>query len=183
MQARKDQVVNQLTGGVAQLLKGNGIDWLQGAGKLLPGKQVEFVAHDGATEVVQATKAVILAAGSEPINIPVAPLVDGVVVDSTGALAFDAVPKRLGVIGAGVIGLELGSVWGRLGAEVTVLEALDTFLPMLDKISSKEAFKILSKQGLDIRLGAKVTGSAVNGGVVTVSYTDKDGEKRLNSTS
>ena len=177
MQARKDQVVNQLTTGVAALLKGNGIDWLQGTGKLLPGKQVAFTAHDGASETVQATTAVILAAGSEPINIPVAPLVDGVVVDSTGALAFDAVPKRLGVIGAGVIGLELGSVWSRLGAQVTVLEALDTFLPMLDKISSKEAFKILTKQGLDIKLGAKVTGSAVNNGVVTVSYTDKDGDK------
>ena len=177
MQARKDQVVNQLTGGVAQLLKGNGIDWLQGTGKLLSGKQVEFVAFDGAIEVVQATKAVILAAGSEPINIPVAPLVDDIVVDSTGALAFTSVPKRLGVIGAGVIGLELGSVWGRLGAEVTVLEALETFLPMLDKISSKEAFKILTKQGLNIQLGAKVTGSVVNNGVVMVSYTDKDGDK------
>ncbi len=177
MQARKDQVVNQLTGGVAQLLKGNGIDWLQGTGKLLSGKQVEFVAFDGAIEVVQATKAVILAAGSEPINIPVAPLVDDIVVDSTGALAFTSVPKRLGVIGAGVIGLELGSVWGRLGAEVTVLEALDTFLPMLDKICSKEAFKILSKQGLNIKLGAKVTGSSVANGVVTVSYQDKDGDK------
>ena len=177
MQARKDQVVNQLTGGVAQLLKGNGIDWLQGTGKLLSGKQVEFVAFDGAIEVVQATKAVILAAGSEPINIPVAQLVDDIVVDSTGALAFTSVPKRLGVIGAGVIGLELGSVWGRLGAEVTVLEALDTFLPMLDKICSKEAFKILTKQGLNIQLGAKVTGSVVNNGVVMVSYTDKDGDK------
>ncbi|HMV60709.1 MAG TPA: FAD-dependent oxidoreductase, partial [Agitococcus sp.] len=177
MQSRKDAVVSQLTGGVAQLLKGNGIVWLQGTGTLLANKQVQFVAHDGATDTIQATKAVILAAGSAPINIPVAPLTEDIIVDSTGALAFSEVPKRLGVIGAGVIGLELGSVWSRLGSEVVVLEALDSFLPMLDKLVSKEAQKILTKQGLEIRLGAKVTGSQINNGVVTVTYQDKEGEK------
>ncbi len=159
MQARKETVVGQLTGGVAQLLKGNGIVWLQGSGKLLANKQVEFVPHDGATEVIQATQAVILAAGSAPINIPSAPLTDDIIVDSTGALEFKQVPARLGVIGAGVIGLELGSVWSRLGSEVVVLEALDAFLPMLDKQIAKEAQKILTKQGLNIKLGAKVTGN------------------------
>lgn len=177
MQARKETVVSQLTGGVAQLLKGNGIAWLQGSGKLLANKQVEFVAHDGTTEIIQATQAVILAAGSAPINIPAAPLTEDIIVDSTGALEFKQVPARLGVIGAGVIGLELGSVWSRLGSQVTVLEALDGFLPMLDKLVAKEAQKILTKQGLDIRLGAKVTGSSINNGVVTVTYQDKDGEK------
>ena len=177
MQARKETVVSQLTGGVAQLLKGNGIVWLQGSGKLLANKQVEFVAHDGTTEVIQATQAVILAAGSAPINIPAAPLTEDIIVDSTGALEFKQVPARLGVIGAGVIGLELGSVWSRLGSQVTVLEALDNFLPMLDKLVAKEAQKILSKQGLDIRLGTKVTATSVSDGVVTVTYQDKDGEK------
>ena len=177
MQARKDTVVGQLTGGVAQLLKGNGIVWLQGSGKLLANKQVEFTPHEGEAEVIQATQAVILAAGSAPINIPSAPLTDDIIVDSTGALEFKQVPARLGVIGAGVIGLELGSVWSRLGAQVTVLEALDAFLPMLDKAVAKESQKILSKQGLDIRLGAKVTGTSINNGVVTVTYQDKDGEK------
>ncbi len=177
MQARKETVVSQLTGGVAQLLKGNGIVWLQGSGKLLANKQVEFVAHDGTTEVIQATQAVILAAGSAPINIPAAPLTEDIIVDSTGALEFKQVPARLGVIGAGVIGLELGSVWSRLGSQVTVLEALDSFLPMLDKLIAKEAQKILSKQGLDIRLGTKVTATSVSDGVVTVTYQDKDGEK------
>jgi dihydrolipoamide dehydrogenase len=177
MQARKDTVVGQLTGGVAQLLKGNGIVWLQGSGKLLANKQVEFIAHDGATEVIEATKAVILAAGSAPINIPSAPLMDDVIVDSTGALEFKQVPARLGVIGAGVIGLELGSVWSRLGSDVVVLEALDAFLPMLDKQIAKEAQKILTKQGLNIKLGAKVTATSVSDGVVTVTYQDKDGEK------
>lgn len=175
MQARKDTVVGNLTGGIAQLFKGHNITWLQGTGKLLAGKQVEFTPLEGATEVIDA-KNVILAAGSVPVNIPVAQLVEDVIVDSTGALEFLEVPKRLGVIGAGVIGLELGSVWNRLGAEVVVLEAVDAFLPACDKAIAKEAQKILSKQGLDIRLGARVTGTEAKGKKVTVKYTDKDGE-------
>lgn len=175
MQARKDTVVGNLTAGIAQLFKGNNITWLQGTGKLLAGKKVEFTPLDGAAETIEAQH-IILAAGSVPVNIPVAQLADDVVVDSTGALEFQEVPKRLGVIGAGVIGLELGSVWNRLGAEVVVLEAVDAFLPACDKAVAKEAQKILGKQGLDIRLGARVTGTAVKGKSVTVTYTDKDGE-------
>ena len=175
MQARKDTVVGNLTGGVAQLFKGNGITWLQGTGKLLAGRQVEFTSLDGAVEII-AAKNVILAAGSVPVSIPVAPLVEGIIVDSTGALELEDVPKKLGVIGAGVIGLELGSVWNRLGAEVVVLEAVDAFLPVCDKAVAKEAQKILGKQGLNIRLGARVTGTEVKGKTVTVKYTDKEGE-------
>ena len=161
MLARKDKVVDGLTSGVAALLKGNGIVWLQGTGKLKAGKVVEFTPLDGSpAEDIQA-KNVILASGSVPINIPVAPVDQDRIVDSTGALEFSEVPKRLGVIGAGVIGLELGSVWRRLGAEVTVFEALDRFLPMLDKLLAKETQKTLKKQGLDIQLGAKVTGTQV----------------------
>lgn len=179
MLARKDTVVGNLTGGIAQLFKGNGITWLQGTGKLLAGRQVEFTPltseGQGAVEVIDA-KNVILASGSVPVNIPVAQLVEDRIVDSTGALEFQDVPKRLGVIGAGVIGLELGSVWNRLGAEVVVLEAVDAFLPACDKAIAKEAQKILGKQGLDIRLGARVTGSEVKGKSVLVKYTDKDGD-------
>jgi dihydrolipoamide dehydrogenase len=175
MQARKDTVVGNLTGGIAQLFKGNGVTWLQGTGKLLAGRKVEFTALEGQVETIDATH-VILASGSVPVNIPVAQLVDDIIVDSTGALEFQAVPQRLGVIGAGVIGLELGSVWSRLGAEVVVLEAVDAFLPACDKAVAKEAQKILSKQGLDIRLGARVTGAEVKGNQVTVKFTDKDGE-------
>lgn len=175
MQARKDTVVGNLTGGVAQLFKGHNITWLQGTGKLLAGKKVEFTPLEGAAEIIDA-KNVILAAGSVPVNIPVAQLVDDVIVDSTGALEFQDVPKRLGVIGAGVIGLELGSVWKRLGAEVVVLEAVDAFLPACDKAVAKEAQKVLTKQGLDIRLGARVTGTEAKDKQVTVKYTDKDGE-------
>lgn len=175
MQARKDTVVGNLTGGIAQLFKGNGVTWLQGSGKLLAGRKVEFTPLEGAVETIDAQH-VILATGSVPVNIPVAALVEDLIVDSTGALEFQAVPKRLGVIGAGVIGLELGSVWNRLGAEVVVLEAVDTFLPACDKAVAKEALKILGKQGLDIRLGARVTGTEVKGKAVTVRFADKDGE-------
>lgn len=175
MLARKDKVVDQLTTGIAGLLKGNGITWLQGSGQLLSGKRVEFTPHEGEKEIIEATH-VILASGSKPIEISAAPLVDDIVVDSTGALEFTHVPKRLGVIGGGVIGLELGSVWSRLGAEVVVLEAVDEFLTIADKAISKEAKKLFTKQGLDIRLGARVTGTEVKGKQVSVTFADAKGE-------
>lgn len=179
MLKRKDDVVSKLTSGVAGLFKGNGVDVLQGTGKLLAGKKVEVTAADGSKTVYQAEN-VILASGSVPVNIPVAPLdEDKTIVDSTGALEFDEVPKRLGVVGAGVIGLELGSVWSRLGSEVVVLEAMDDFLPSMDKAVAKEAQKILKQQGLDIRLGARVSGTKLKGAKkkqVAVTYADKNGE-------
>ena len=179
MVARKTKVVKQLTGGVASLFKANGVTAVLGAGKLLKDRKVEVTAADGSKQVLTATN-VILAAGSVPIEIPPTPLVDDIVVDSTGALEFQEVPKRLGVIGAGVIGLELGSVWSRLGAEVVVLEASEAFLPAVDQQVAKEALKLLTKQGLNIKLGAKVTGSSVKkgkGAKVTVQYADKEGNK------
>ncbi len=175
MHKRKDDIVAQLTGGVEQLFKANNVTWLQGAGRLQAGKKVEFTPHEGEKQTLQA-KYVVLASGSEPIQLPVAELHDDVVVTSTGALEFDSVPERLGVIGAGIIGLELGSVWARMGAEVTVLEAVDTLLPMVDRTASKEAHKHFKKQGLDIRLGARVTGTEVNQNKATVSFSDKNGE-------
>ncbi|HEY9034873.1 MAG TPA: dihydrolipoyl dehydrogenase [Pseudomonadales bacterium] len=180
MQQRKQKVVAQLTGGIAGLFKANGVTAIKGAGRLLASKKVEVTDAGGAQTVHQAEH-VILATGSVPVQIPPAPLTDNVIVDSTGALAFTAVPKRLGVIGAGVIGLELGSVWSRLGAEVVVLEAMEDFLPMVDRQIAKEAQKLLKKQGLDIRLGTKVSATEVKKGKaakVTVSYTDKDGDKQ-----
>ena len=182
MQARKTKVVEQLTGGVAQLLKGNGIDWLQGTGKLLAGKKVEFTPLEGsesANSEVQTLepKYVILASGSVPVNIPVAPLHEDIIVDSTGALAFEQTPQTLGVIGAGVIGLELGSVWRRLGSDVVVFEALDSFLPMTDKALAKETLKVLTKQGLDIRLNSKVTATEIKDGKVVVKYNQAGEDK------
>ena len=173
---RKDKIVTQLTGGVSSLLKHNGVTVVQGKGKLLSGRNVEVTAADGEKTVLSAAN-VVLASGSEPVTIPPAPTDDAVIVDSTGALTFDEGPKRLGVIGAGVIGLELGSVWGRLGSEVVLFEALDSFLPMMDAQVSKEAAKVFKKQGLDIRLNALVTGTSVKKGAVTVTYTEKGEEK------
>lgn len=178
MVGRKTQIVKNLTSGVATLFKANGVTLLEGHGKLLAGKKVEVTNKDGNVEVVEADN-VILASGSRPIDIPPAPVDQNVIVDSTGALEFQSVPKRLGVIGAGVIGLELGSVWARLGAEVTVLEALEKFLPAADEAVSKEAYKTLTKQGLNIRLGARVTGSKVNGDEVEVTFTDANGEQKI----
>ncbi|MCD8521027.1 MAG: dihydrolipoyl dehydrogenase [Saccharospirillaceae bacterium] len=177
MLKRKDQIVKNLTMGVATLFKANGVTPFEGTGKLLAGKKVEFTGHSGTAEILEADH-VIIATGSVPVNIPPAPLTEGVIVDSTGALEFSEVPKRLGVIGAGVIGLELGSVWGRLGAEVVVLEAQDKFLHLVDQTVAKEAQKLFTKQGMTIRLGARVTGTEVKGKQVTVTYQDAEGEKK-----
>lgn len=178
MMARKDKIVKNLTGGVAGLLKANGVTAIQGAGKVVSAKQVEVTDHDGKATSYDADN-IVVAAGSVPVQIPPTPLVDGFVVDSTGALEFQETPKRLGVIGAGIIGLELGSVWNRLGSEVVVLEAMDDFLPMVDGAIAKETHKLLKKQGLDIRLGARVTGSQVKGKEVVVNYSDSNGDQEI----
>jgi dihydrolipoamide dehydrogenase len=178
MMARKDKVVAGLTGGIGQLFKGNGVTALAGSGKLLAGRQVEFTPHEGKPQTLQAEH-VILAPGSVPVQIQPAPLTGDVIVDSQGALEFQSVPKRLGVIGAGIIGLELGSVWSRLGSEVVLLEALDEFMPMADERIAKDALKILQGQGLDVRLGCRVTGAEVKAKKVHVTYQDKSGEQSL----
>jgi len=178
MISRKNKIVNNLTAGVAGLFKANKVDYLQGAAKLHLGPMIEFTPHEGESEQIQADH-VVIATGSVPVEIPPCPLVDELVVTSTGALEFQEVPQSLGVIGAGVIGLELGSVWNRLGSEVVVLEALEEFLPMIDEQISKEAMKQFSKQGLDIRLGTRVTHSEVAGGKVVVKYSDAEGEKEI----
>lgn len=178
MQKRKAGVVKTMTQGILALFKAAGVTPLQGHGKLLPGHRVEFTAHDG-TRRELAAKNVILASGSSPMELRSAPFDGKRIVDSWGALEFDAVPKRLGVIGAGVIGLELGSVWRRLGSEVVILEALPDFLAIADQQLAKEALRSFKKQGLDIRLGAKVTGAKVSGNTVNVTYTDSKGEQSL----
>ena len=178
MMARKDKIVSNLTSGVAMLFKANGVASIHGRGQLLAGKNVEVTDASGNITEYEADN-VILAAGSRSVEIPPAPLTEGFIVDSTGALAFEETPKRLGVIGAGVIGLELGSVWNYLGSEVVILEAQDRFLPMADQRMAKEANKIMSRQGLDIRLGARVMGTEVKGDEVIVSYQDESGDQEL----
>ncbi len=177
MLERKQQVVDQMSGGIGGLFKANKVTALYGHGKLLAGRKVEFTDHDGKTTVLEAGN-VILASGSVPVNIPVAPVDNDIIVDSTGALEFTSVPKRLGIIGAGVIGLELGSVWSRLGAEVVCLEAMDKFLANMDQQIAKETQKIFTKQGLDIRLNCRVTGSTIKKKKVEVTFTDADGKEQ-----
>jgi dihydrolipoamide dehydrogenase len=139
---------------------------------------VEVTGSDGKAQRLSA-RHVIIATGSQPVELRVLPFDGRQVVDSWGALEFDAVPKRLCVVGAGVIGLELGSVWRRLGAEVVVLEALDALLPMADAQVATEAGKHFRKLGLDIRLGAKVSGIVRTREAVTVKYQDAKGEQSL----
>jgi len=174
MQKRRAGIVRQLTGGIAGLFKANKVEGLVGHGKLLAGKKVEFTPVDGDPEVIEA-KNVILASGSVPIELPFAKFDGDSIIDSWDALELEAVPKRLGVIGAGVIGLELGSVWSRLGAEVTILEAMDDFLFMADRDVANTAARDFKKQGLDIRLGAKVTAAKAGKKGVKVEYDDKSG--------
>ena len=175
---RKDQIVKNLTRGIAGLFKANGVTLFPGTGKVLVGKQVEITDHNGSTEVVDAEN-IIIAAGSVPVDIPPAPLTGDLIVDNEGALNITDTPKRLGVIGAGVIGLEMSSVWARLGSEVTVLEAMEDFLPFCDKDMARAAKSSLKKQGLDIRLGARVTGTEINDNEVTVKFTDAKGEQQI----
>ena len=178
MLKRKNTIVKNLTAGVASLLKANGVTWLKGHGKLLAGKKVEFTPAEGEVEILSAPN-VILATGSAPIDIPLAPINGETVVDSTGALEFDKVPKKLGIIGAGIIGLELGSVWNRLGSEVVILEAMEEFLPMVDRQIAKEGLKQFTKQGLDIKLNSRVTGTEVEGKKVRIDYHNAKGDESI----
>ncbi|HKT63682.1 MAG TPA: dihydrolipoyl dehydrogenase [Burkholderia sp.] len=177
MIGRKDAIVEKMTSGIEFLFKKNKITWLKGhgkfAGKTDAGVQIE-VSGEGETEVVTA-KNVIIATGSKARHLPNLPVDNKIVSDNEGALTFDAVPKKLAVIGAGVIGLELGSVWRRLGAEVTVLEALPAFLGAADEALAKEAAKLFKKQGLDIHLGVKIGDVQTTANGVSIAYTDKDG--------
>lgn len=151
MMKHKDKVVAANTGGIEFLFKKNKIDWLKGEGKVLGKGQV---AVNGTT---YETKNIVIATGSDVISLPGITIDEKTIVSSTGALALDKVPETMVVIGAGVIGLELGSVWSRLGAKVTVIEYLDRILPGMDLETAKEAQKILSKQGLTFKLASKVT--------------------------
>ena len=172
MQARKEKIVHDLTAGIAMLFKAHGIDSHHGTGRLLSDRRVAVI--DPESQEMRTTldgHHVILATGSAPVELPFLPFDGETVVDSTGALAFEKVPPRLGVIGAGVIGLELGSVWNRLGSEVTILEALEDFLPAADPMVAREALRQLRRQGLDIRLGAKVESAEKGETGLEVRYT------------
>ena len=181
MITRKNRIVQKLTRGIARLFKKNGVDWLQGKGKLLGDNQVQ-VAPSGpkpAGEYKVTAQNIIIATGSVPTDTPFAAVDQSRIVDSTGALDFTEIPQRLGIIGAGVIGLELGSVWSRMGSQVIILEALDNFLAPVDREIAAAAEKALTKQGLDIRLGARVLGTGVNRREVSVTYQQAKNKQQL----
>ena len=175
MQARKGEIVSKMTKGVEFLFKKNKITWLQGFGKFVSGGDTYAIeVSDGGGTVT--AKHVIIATGSRARHLPNTIVDNELVCDNEGALAFPSVPKKLGVIGAGVIGLELGSVWRRLGSEVTILEALPNFLGACDDAIAKEAWKQFTKnQGLNIKLGVKIDKVTTRKTGVVVDYADDKG--------
>ena len=178
MQKRRAGIVRQLTGGIAGLFKAAKVEGLVGHGKLLKNRNVEFTPVAGEKETLTAGH-VILAAGSEPIELPIAKFDGDRIIDSWDTLELESAPETLGVVGAGVIGLELGSVWARLGTKVTILEAMDDFLFMADRDVAKVAAAEFKKQGLDIRLGAMVKKAAAGKKGVSVEYEDKNGAQSI----
>jgi dihydrolipoamide dehydrogenase len=180
MLARKDQIVTKMTKGIEFLFRKNRITWLKGHGRFLPSEDGFFrieVSGDGEAEVSEARN-VVIATGSNPRQLPGIEVDNETICDNVGALSLPAVPKRLGVIGAGVIGLELGSVWRRLGSEVTVLEAMPGFLAACDDAVAKEAARSFAKQGLDIQLGVRIGEVSRGRKSVTVRYDDAKGEAK-----
>ncbi len=182
MMQRKTRVVSELTQGIATLLKSNQVASIHGTAKLLADNQVSVSSDKTGDKQCYSADHIIIASGSSPVELSVAPLQQDLIVDSSGALAFSDVPKKLGVIGAGVIGLELGSVWRRLGSEVVILEAQDTFLSIADEQIARDASRLFKKQGLDIRLNARLLGAEIiNKGKarqVEVHYEDENGDQR-----
>lgn len=178
MIGRKDKIVNQFTGGITQLFKANKVNTISGFASVKADRVVSIKAQDGSLSEITG-KHIILATGSTPIELPFAKFDNEFILDNAGALDISAVPKRLGVIGAGVIGLELGSVWNRLGSQVTVLEGLTDFLAAADTDIAKVAAREFKKQGLDIRLGAKCTAVEIKKSEVHLTYSDAKGENTL----
>ncbi len=172
MMKRKDRIVTALTGGIAALFKANGIESIHAHGRYAGGGSVELLDSETLEPQDQLhARNVVLASGSVPIALPAIPFDGERIVDSAGALAFDSVPESLGIVGAGVIGLELGSVWNRLGSQVTVLEALDSFLPTVDHAVAGEAARQFKRQKLDVQLGARVESAKVGTNSVKVKYS------------
>ena len=176
MMKRKDAIVDKLTAGVATLFIKNKVDWIKGTAKLLSNNTVEVTAPESTKEISELTATnIIIATGSRASKLKVVPTDGNLVVDSTGALSFNDVPRRLGVIGAGVIGLEMGSVWSRLGSEVTVLNRNEKFLRSVDQEIAQAAYKELHAQGLRFCLGVKIKEVKTSSNSVTVIYEDENG--------
>jgi dihydrolipoamide dehydrogenase len=172
MMERKNEIVSQLTSGVSSLFKANKVHSVRGLAKVINSKTIE-VTHNGKSEIIK-TKNIIIATGSSPIDLPIASVFQENIEDSAGALEFESIPSKLAIVGAGIIGLELGSVWARLGAEVTIIEVEDEFLPKVDKRIGRDVLKTLKTQGLNISLGSEVIEATSNSKGVKVIYRKKD---------
>ncbi len=176
MKGRKDGVVNQLTAGIKGLFKKNKVTFLAGHGSFVAKEGDLWKVKVGDEEVL--AKNVIVATGSKARHLPNLPVDQKIVMDNEGALNQESVPKKLAIIGAGVIGLEMGSVWRRVGAEVTILEAMPDFLAAADQDVAKEALKLFTKQGLDIQMGVKIGDIKTTKKGVSIAYADKDGKEQ-----
>ncbi len=177
MMARKQQIINNLTQGIQTLFKAARIDWITGSATLSSDKTVHVLKHgEKPAKLTLSATSVIIATGSSPIQLADAELDNNHIVDSTGALEFEQVPKKLGIIGAGVIGLELGSVWNRLGSEVAIFEAQDNFLSFTDQLISRESYRQFTRQGLEIHLNSRLMSAAVKNKKVLVRFKKDDQE-------
>lgn len=177
MQTRKNKIVSELTGGIKQLFKANKVSQISGRAIIKSDQQLEVTEGDEKKTI--STKTIVIATGSSSVEIDSAPLTEHLIVDSSGALGFDQVPQKLGVIGAGVIGLELGSVWRRLGSEVVILEAMDSFLSMADQKIAKEAQRNFKKQGLDIRLNSRLMSTEIKKNKVQLNFSQTGEDQQL----
>ncbi len=178
MMARKNQIVSNLSEHIRTLFAHHHIDCLYGRGRLLAEKQVEVALVAGETFILQANN-IILATGSMPIQLACAPIDNKLILDSTATLNTDELPNKVGIIGAGIIGLELASIWNRLGVKVILLDAQEQFLHTTDQQIANHAYRIYTQQGLDLRLGARVIATEKTADKVSLAYTDKTGTHRI----
>ena len=176
---RKDSIIDSLSDQIAKLFEHNKIDCIHAQGKLLAAGKVEVTEINSDKQSILTADHIILATGSRPTELPCAPIDNEFIIDSTIALNLKEVPKRLGIIGAGIIGLELAGIWNRLGSDVILLEAQGSFLTSTDQQISDEAYHIFTRQGLDLRLGARVIAAKKGNKKVTVEYQDSEGTHTL----
>ncbi len=179
MMERKRRVVDELTRGIAMLMKKNGVEVVRGSARLAGGMRVAVATSEGEELVLEARRNILLAAGSVPVEIPSAPFDGRIVVSSTEALEFEKVPEHLVVVGGGFIGLELGSVWRRLGARVTVVEMLPALLPMMDDEVATGLTRSLRRQGREFELGARLENVRVEGEHAQVEISRSDGSRAV----
>lgn len=179
MMQRKNKIIETLSAKIADIFTYHGITRIHAHAKLLNARQVEITPLDHSAPSVIQSGNIILAAGSSSVDLPCAPVDNEFIIDSTAALNLDNVPKKMGIIGAGVIGLELASIWSRLGSEIILLEAQENFLTLTDQQISREAYRIYTQQGLDMRLGARVISAKKSHKKVSVEYQDNEGQHCL----